>query len=152
MKVDTLEMYEALLRRSLERGVPDAAVADIFDLPVDVVKEMSREVKVTRFNTTDKNEYVENLEWETLERVGQMVRMGSPEQVARISTAVFGKQIQAAGRRPSSAATERQSEIMEALASVREGGAQAARPGRFVVGNTAVDRRAHRVDEDEDDG
>jgi glutamyl/glutaminyl-tRNA synthetase len=150
VKVDTLEMYEALLRRSLERGVPDAAVADIFDLPVELIKEMSREVKVTRFNTTDKNEYVENLEWETLESVAQMIRTGSPEQAARIATAVFGKQIQAAGRRPSSAATERQSEIMEALAEIREGSSSPMKPGRFVVGNVAVERRAHRVEEDEE--
>jgi hypothetical protein len=147
---DQLELYEALLRRSLERGVPSGVVAAVFDMPVDVVKEMAKEVKVSRFNTADQGEYLENLQWETLERVEQMIRTGSPEQAARIATAVFGKQIQAAGRRPSSAATERQSEILEALAGVREGSAGSSRPGRFVVGNTAIDRRAHR-DEEEDD-
>ena len=147
MSDDYLDVYEALLRRSLERGVPPDAVAQIFELPLDVVKELTKEVKVTRFNTADKNEYLENLEWLTLERVEQLIRSGSPDQAARIATAVFGKQIQAAGRRPSSALEEQRSEIMEAFAGVREGRARADRPGRFVMGNTTTDRRAHRDDD-----
>jgi hypothetical protein len=147
---DQLEIYEALLRRSLERGVPSGVVAEVFDMPVDVVKEMAKEVKVTRFNTADQGEYLENLQWETLERVEQMIRTGSPEQAARIATAVFGKQIQAAGRQPSSALVEQQADIMEAFAEIREGNTRGTRPGRFVVGNVAVDRRAHRVEEDEE--
>lgn len=147
---DQFEMYEALLRRSLERGVPDNAVADIFELPLDVVKEMAKEVKVTRFNTADKDAYIENLQWETLERTQEMIRNGTPDQVARITTAVFGKQIQAAGRRPSSSLVEQQAEIQEMFRAIREGNAGPARPGRFVMGNVAIDRRAHRVEEDDD--
>jgi hypothetical protein len=148
---DYLDIYEALLRRSLERGVPTGVVAEVFELPVDVVKDMAKEVKVERFGTADQGEYLENLQWQTLERTEQMIRTGSPDQVARISTAVFGKQIQAAGRRPSSALEEQRAELMDAFRDIREGGPRQTRAGRFVVGNVATDRRAHRVDEDEDD-
>jgi hypothetical protein len=145
------ELYAALLQRSLERGVPAEAVADIFDLPKETVKEMSREVKVTRFSTADQGEYVENLQWLALERTEQILRNGSPDQVARITTSVFGRQIQAAGRRPSSSLEEQRAEIMEAFAHIREASPRVSRPGRFVMGNVAVDRRARRVDEDDDE-
>ena len=151
MSVDYMDIYEALLRRSLERGVPSGVVAEVFELPADVVKEMAKEVKVTRFNTTDKAEYVEHIEWETLERVEQMILSGTPDQAARIATTVFGKQIAAAGKRPSSALVESQSDIMEAFAEMRGSAGLSARPGKFVVGNVAVDRRAHRIDDDEDE-
>jgi hypothetical protein len=148
---DYFDIYEALLRRSLERGVPSGVVAEVFELPVDVVKEMAKEVKVARFGTADQGEYLENLQWETLERTEQMIRNGTPDQVARITTAVFGKQIQAAGRRPSSALEEQRAEIMEAFAGIRESAAPQSRPGRFVMGNIATDRRAHRAEDDEDE-
>jgi len=146
-----IDFYEALLRRSLERGVPTGVVAEVFELPPDVVKEMAKEVKVTRFNTADQGEYLEYLQWLALERTEQMIRSGTPDQAAKIAAAVFGKQIQAAGRRPSSALVESQADIMEAFAEIRGSGSKPARPGRFVVGNVAVDRRAHRTDEDEDE-
>ena len=151
MSDEYFEIYEALLRRSLERGVPSGVVADVFELPADVVKEMAKEVKVTRFGTADQGEYLENIQWETLERTQQMVRTGTPDQVARIATAVFGKQIQAAGKRPSSSLVESQADIMEAFAEIRGSSGKPARPGRFVVGNVAVDRRAHRAEDDEDE-
>ena len=151
MVTDYLDIYEALLRRSLERGVPSGVVAAVFELPLDVVKEMAKEVKVTRFNTADQGEYLEHIQWETLERVEQMIRSGTPDQAARIATAVFGKQIQAAGRRPSSALEEQRGELMDAFRDIREGGPRQSSAGRFVVGNVAVDRRAHRPDEEEDE-
>jgi hypothetical protein len=148
---EDLDIFEALLRRSLERGVPSDAVAEIFGMPVDIIKEMAREVKVKRFNTADQQEYLDFLQWETLERVTQMVRTGSPDQVARISTAVLGKQIQAAGRRPSSALEEQRSVLLDAFRGIRESPSSATRPGRFVVGNTVVDRKAHQEDDDDDE-
>lgn len=146
-----LEIFEALLRRSLERGVPAAAVADIFEMPEDVIKEMERELKVERFGTDDQGKYLENLQWLTLQRTEQILRTGSPDQVARIATTVFGRQIAAAGRRPSGALEDQRSELLEALRHVREGAPQLMPAGRFVMGNVAVDRRANRADDDDED-
>jgi hypothetical protein len=149
-EVSYVEVYEALLKRSLERGVPSAAVADIFELPLETVKEMAREVRVERFNTHDQAEYVEFLQMEALERTQQIIRKGSPDQVARIATTVFGRQIAAAGKRPTTTAEDNRTELMEAFTQVRDGAPRATAPGRFVMGNTGGDRRANQV-EDEDD-
>jgi hypothetical protein len=146
-----LDIFEALLRRSLERGVPSQAVADIFEMPLDVVKDMVREVKVEQFGTADKDEYTDNLQWLTLQRTEQVIRTGSPDQVARIATTVFGKQIQAAGKRPSSALEDQRKELMETFGHIREAPPALARAGRFVVGNTEVDRRANREGDDADE-
>lgn len=146
-----VDIYEALVRRSLERGVPAAVVAEVFELPLYVCKELKGELMVTRFNTTDQAEYLDHIQWETLERVEQMIRNGTPDQAARIATAVFGKQIAAAGRRPSSALEEQRAELMSMLAGIRDAPPKSGRPGRFVAGNVAVDRRAHRPEDDEDD-
>lgn len=150
-EVSYVEVYEALLRRSLERGVPSAAVADIFELPLETVKEMAREVRVDRFGTHDQAEYLENLQMETLERTQHIIRHGSPDQVARIATTVFGRQIAVASKRPSTTVEDNRTELMEAFGSVRDAPTRAATPGRFVMGNVAVDRKANRPDEDEDD-
>jgi hypothetical protein len=149
---DYLEVYQALLKRSLERGVPSDALADIFELPVDVVKEMAKEVKIERFGTHDQAEYLENLQWITLERTEQIIRHGSPDQVARIATTVFGRQIAVASKRPSSALEEQRADILEMFRGVRESAPRATGPGRFVMGNVAIDRKANRPDEDDDDG
>lgn len=146
-----LDVYEALLARSLERGVPVDAVADIFELPVETVREMAKEVKIRRFNTSDRDEYLEFIQWETLERVQSMIRHGSAEQVARISTTVLGRQIAAAGRRPSSDTEERRAELMSMFAGIRDAPAEHAGAGRFVVGRTDIDRRAHQSEGDDDE-
>jgi hypothetical protein len=147
---EALELYTALLQRSLERGVPSPAVADIFEIPLDTVKELAKEVKIARYNTADKDDYLEQIQWETLERVEQLIRSGNPDQAARIATAVFGRQIQAAGKRPSSSLEDQRAELMAAFAGVRDAEPVTMRAGRFVVGNAEIDRRARREDVDDE--
>lgn len=148
MDIDT---YELLVRRSLEAGVPPGVVAAIFELTTDVAKELQRQVRVERYGTADMAEYLDQIQWQTLERAQQLLEGGSPEQAARIVNSVFGKQIANAGKRPSSALEEQRAELMAAMKGVREGAAVGGGPGRFVVGRTDVDRRAHRVDDEDDE-
>ena len=65
---------------------------------------------------------------------------------AKVATAVLGRQIAAAGKRPSDAMSAARAELMEALGTMREGSAPLSTPGKFVLGNaTAV-----RPSEDDD--
>jgi hypothetical protein len=135
-----LEIYEGLIRRSLEHGVPPEIVAAVFEIPADIAKEMQREVRVAKFGTADRAEYLEHLEWTALERVGKTIEHGSPAEVARVTTAVFGRQIAAAGKRPSDALTDARKDLMAAFAGMRDGPAQVMGPGRFVLGGAESDR------------
>lgn len=134
-----LDIYESLIRRSLEHGVPPEIVAAVFDIPADIAKEMQREVKVAKFGTADRAEYLEHLEWQALERVGRTIEHGSPAEVSRVTTAVFGRQIAAAGKRPSDALTDARSNLLSAFADMRDGPARVSEPGRFVLGGASED-------------
>ena len=141
-----LEIYEGLIRRSLEHGVPHEIVAAVFEIPADIAKEMQREVRVVQFGTADQAEYLDHLQWLTLKRVGQTIEHGSPAEASRVATAVFGRQIAAAGKRPSEGMSEARRELMEAMAGMRDGPARPSMPGRFVLGGATEDS-----DDDEDD-
>ncbi len=67
----------------------------------------------------------------------------------KIVTSTFGRQIQAAGNRPSSRVEQRRSELMETLAAMRDAPAMPTAPGRFVLGNTTLDRRANQTEDEE---
>jgi hypothetical protein len=142
-----VDEYQHLITRSLELGVPTHIVAELFELPVASAKEIQKHVRVSMFSTDDQAEFVENLQWRALQEADRMLRSGSPDQAMKIVTSTFGRQIQAAGNRPSDKVTERRNELMETLRSMRESPAQPATPGRFVLGNTGADRRANQTDE-----
>ena len=146
-----IETYEILVRRALEAGVPPGVVAGIFELTTDVAKELQRQVRVERYGTADMAEYLDSIQFQTLERAQQLLEGGSAEQAARIVNSVFGRQLANAGKRPSSALEEQRAELMAAMKGVREGSAVREGPGRFVMGRTDVDRRAHRVEDDDDE-
>jgi hypothetical protein len=146
VEIDELEL---LVSRALEAGVPKEITAQVFELPVDVVAEMLHEVRVRTYNTADRAEYLEHLQWEVLRRAEETIRTGSPGEAARIATAVLGRQIAVAGKRPSEGLEGARAEILSALGGMRESGAAPVPVGRFVVGNADAGRRA---DEDSDEG
>lgn len=147
MEVAELEL---LVSRALEAGVPKEVTARVFDLPVDIVAEMQQEVRVGTYNTADRGEYLEHIQWEVLRRAEETIRTGSPGEAARVATAVLGRQIAVAGKRPSEGLSGAREEILAALAGMKGGDAPPAPVGRFVLGNTDVERHADD-DEDEDD-
>lgn len=146
-----IEVYEHLVLRSLELGVPSDVAAELFELPVETIKIFQKEVRIRDFNTDSKEEFVENLQWRALQHADRMLRTGSPDQAMKIVNAVFGRQIATAGKRPSSETEEQREQLMAMFAGIRDGRAvPAGGAGRFVLGRTDVERGANR-DEDADD-
>jgi hypothetical protein len=145
-----IEVYEHLVIRSVELGIPADISAELFNLPVETIKELQREVRIREFNTDQKEEFVENLQWKALQHADRMLASGSPDQAMKIVNAVFGRQIAVAGKRPSSATEEARERLMSMFEGIRDGTASATRAGRFVLGRTDVERGANR-DEDDDD-
>lgn len=148
MEVDE---YQHLITRSLELGVPTHIVSELFQLPMATAKDLQKHIRVGTFGTDDQSEFVENLQWRALQEADRMLRSGSPDQAMKIVTSTFGRQIQAAGNRPSSALEERRQELMDTFARMREAPAVPTAPGRFVLGNTGTDRRVNQVEESEED-
>ncbi|MGA9527158.1 MAG: hypothetical protein WBS24_03470 [Terriglobales bacterium] len=146
-----VDEFEHLVVRSLELGVPTHIVAELYELPLATAKEIQKQVRVRDFTTDDQAEFVENLQWRALQEADRMLRSGSPDQAMKIVTSTFGRQIQAAGNRPSDKVTERRNELMETLRSMRESPAVPAAPGRFVLGNAGTDRRANQSEDETED-
>ena len=144
-----LDIYEALVRRALEAGVPSGVVASIFELSPEVTKELQREVRVATYGTADRAEYLEHIEWLTLQRTADTVLHGNPTEAARVASAVLGRQIAAAGKRPSDALTDARREIMDAFATVREAPVAVGAPGEFVIGGHELRRPSMVADEDD---
>lgn len=146
-----VDEFQFLITRSLELGVPTHIVGELFEIPVPTAKEIQSRVRVTQFNTDDQGEFIENLQWRALQEADRMLRSGSPDQAMKIVTSTFGRQIQAAGNRPSSKIEERRTELMDTFARMRESPTAPTAPGRFVLGNTGLDRRANQTDEPDED-
>ena len=144
-----LDVYEALVRRALEHGVPSGVVATIFELAPEVTKELAREVRVATYGTADRAEYLEHIEWMTLRRTAEVIEHGNPAEAARVAASVLGRQIAAAGKRPSDALTDARKELMDAFARVRESPVVIAPPGDFVLGARAERRPAMVAEEDD---
>lgn len=145
-----LDEYEYLVIRSLELQIPADVVAELFELPLDTVTELQRTVRIRKYGTDDMAAYLEGIQWRALELADRMLRQGNTQDAVKIVTAVFGRQIQAAGRRPSSDLERARAQILERLGGMREAPALAGAPGRFVVGNTRVDRKANREDDEDE--
>ena len=126
MEVDE---FEHLVLRALELGVPADLTAELFELPVDTATELLRTVRVRQYGTADLPEFIEGLQWRALEHADRMLRSGSVDQAAKIVTAVFGRQIQAAGRRPSTELEEARARITQMFSQAREGTKAPAAPG-----------------------
>lgn len=125
--------FELLVRRSLENGVPSGIVSAIFGLDEAVVKRVRTDVLVKAYGTADQAEYLEWVEWKTLERCYQIVEHGTPAEVSRVATTVLGRQI--ARRSKATGETQRATmeELAQAMEEMRTGTAPVGEPSRFVV-------------------
>lgn len=129
----TAEEFEALVRRSLAHGVPTAVVAEVFALTEAVVKRVKRDILIEQYATADQAEYLEWLQWQTLERCYRIISEGAPADVTKIATAVLGRQIATQGKRSSEAQRAAAERLEETMAKMRSGAVREAEPGRFVV-------------------
>lgn len=129
----TAAEFETLVRRSLSCGVPTSVVAEVFALTEDVVRQAKREVLSEAYGTADQAEYLEWLQWRTLERCFAIIEKGSPADVTRIATTVLGRQIATAGKRTSEVQRDALEQLERRLSEMRQAPTAAAEPGRFVV-------------------
>jgi hypothetical protein len=146
-----VEEFQYLVERSLELGVPADTVAELFDLPLETATQIQSTLRIRELGTDDMAAYLEGIQWRALQHADRMLRQGNSDQAVKIVTAVFGRQIQAAGRRPSSDLEAARAKIIDRLGSMRDAPVPVGAPaGRFVLGNTGVDRKANREDDEDE--
>jgi hypothetical protein len=80
-----------LLRRGLGVGVPPTALANMFDLDVEVVTNLSFNVRREDYGTAELSEKLTYLTWEAVRVHEHILRNGSPEMRLKASQAVLGK-------------------------------------------------------------
>lgn len=133
------EILELIVKRLLEAGVPSGVVATVFDLDAEIVATLRRELLVEEYGTADQTEYLTWLQWKTLERVQAIIERGTPAEVSKIATSVFGRKIAASGRQASEGQKEALEKMTATLAAMREGVARTTEPSRFVVTGATED-------------
>ena len=115
----TGEELEGLVERCLGEGVPPGVVARVFDLDDDLVKEKQKEVRKAKYGTDDLNDYLEQVQWDTLEWAKTTMANGAPAAQARVAATVLGKQMTVAAKRTPQGERDTAEQIMEMFARMR---------------------------------
>jgi hypothetical protein len=80
-----------LLRRGLNVGIPPTALANMFDLDAEVVKNLAVNVRRETFGTAELSEKLAHLTWQAVAAQEEIIRHGSPELKLKATMAVLGK-------------------------------------------------------------
>jgi hypothetical protein len=115
----TADEFKTLVERMLTEGVPPAVVARIVNMDVDLIKEAQKEVRVKRYGTDDLNDYLEQMQWRTIEEAMTSLATGSSTDKARVMSTVLGKQMTAATKRMPEGQRDAGAKIQELMASMR---------------------------------
>lgn len=130
----TGEELEALVVRCLEEGVPRPVVARIFSLDEELIREAQRHVRAARYGTDDLSEYMEQLQWETVEDAMRILKSGSTAEKARVHTMVLGKQVALSARRTPESVRNSQEAVIDLLEGMRTGkGKKPTEPSKFIA-------------------
>lgn len=134
----TGEELEILVVRCLEERVPRAVVARVFGLDEDLVREAQNHVRVERHGTDDLSDYMEQLQWETVEDALRVLKNGSAAEKARVHSMVLGKQVALSARRTPESVRNSQDAVLELLTGMRtnKGKRPPAAPSKFVARRT----------------
>jgi hypothetical protein len=130
----SIDVYEVMVRRALERGVPVPVVSEIFELPLDICAAMLKEVRVAKYGTSDMAAFRESVEWDAWAAAQESIRSGSPTERARVATLVLGKK---AATGPGEGQREGLAELMDTLGKMRDAPPQVKEAGSFVLGRHA---------------
>ncbi len=115
------EELEALVLRCLQEGVPRPVVARIFDLDEELVRSAQTQVRQARYGTDDMTEYMEQLQWETVEDALRVLKSGSAAEKARVHSMVLGKQVALSARRTPESVRNSQEAVVDLMEAMRSG-------------------------------
>lgn len=131
----TGEELEALVVRCLEEKVPSAVVGRIFGLDQELVDAARSQVRIQRYGTDDMTDYMEQLQWETIEDALRVLKSGSAAEKARVYSMVLGKQVALSARRTPESVRNSQDAVLGLLEGMRTGTRKprSTEPSKFIA-------------------
>ena len=85
------EVMVEIMRKALHIGIPPTALANLFDLDAEVVKNLAVNVRRESYGTAELSEYLSYLTWKALEKQLHIIEHGSPEMSLKVVNAIAGK-------------------------------------------------------------
>jgi hypothetical protein len=119
--VITARELETIVECLLEEGVPPGVVSRVFQLDPELVKTAQGKVRVRRYGTEDLSEYLEQIQWDTLDRVRDIIANGSTTDQVRFAGAILGKQMALTARRTPETQRKMTDQVMTMLEGMRTG-------------------------------
>jgi hypothetical protein len=130
----TGDELEIIVTRLLEEGVPHLLLARVFDIDPDVVKEVQSSIRVSKYGTDDMTDYLEQLQWKTVDEMIRLMETGSTAEKIRLASTVLGRQMVAAAKRTPADQRDARDNLLEALADMRgKGNGHVPPPSPFIA-------------------
>jgi hypothetical protein len=130
----TGDELEFIVERLLEEGVPPGVLSQVFDVDPDVMKEVQSSIRVSKYGTDDMSEYLEQLQWKTVDEMMNLMATGSSAEKIRLASTVLGRQMVAAAKRTPADQRDQRDALLDALADMRQGGnGHVPEPSAFIA-------------------
>lgn len=131
-----------ILRKGLRVGIPPTALANLFELDPEVVKNLAMNVRREQYGTAELSEFLSYLTWKALEKQLHIIEKGSPEMSMKVASQIGGKALATSVR-----------QTPEEVARAREELLAVARQERLIEieGETVEASAFVAVDESSDD-
>jgi hypothetical protein len=108
-----------LLRKGLNVGIPPTALANMFDLPPEVVKNASITVRRETYGSSELSEVLSFLTWKAIETQFKIIEKGSPELSLKASQMVLGKALATSVRQTPEEVKNAREELLAVLGQQR---------------------------------
>jgi hypothetical protein len=129
----TGEELEVLVTRLLENGVPKSVVARSLELDPELVAAKLKEVRVARYGTDDMTEYMEQLQWDSVDEARAIIANGSAAEKTRVLSQVLGKQVALSARRTPESVRNSQGAVIDLMEAMRTGSAKPTEKSKFIA-------------------
>ena len=119
LEADEPEWLPAIIDRLLDVGVPPTAIANAFDLDVQVVKDILIDRRVSKYGTAELGEAMHALMWKAYENTLQMIDQAPMARRLQINMTLLSKASALVGSQTPDGIAKMQTEMEAMMAEAR---------------------------------
>jgi hypothetical protein len=108
-----------IITRLLKNGVPPTAVADTFNLDVQIVKDLLADERVRKFGTTELGEALHQLMWDALEGMRDAMKNAPVAKRMQVNMTLLSRASAMIGSQEPDSVAKLQNEMSKMMAEVR---------------------------------